>query len=139
MFNLPIFQDISFFDTKNSSDPKSFMMTVDIDQNPRYTANFYYNVGYITNCKSKLMQETGSYIVIINSENGGPNAIYCISRSNKLETGNIKELIKSNGISNEMLDLEWNPYEYPLLKLKTNQRYKETTSINFYIKIITSF
>lgn len=144
-FKFPIFKDLSFFDTffkkpdDNSitTDTDAFIMSLDIN---KYA--YSHEIGYINNFRNKCMRETGSYILIINSKNGsGPNAIYCISKSDKSKAGNIKELIKTNGILNDSLELDWNPHEYPVLKLKTNNlRYNNKEKILYFsVKVITSF
>mgnify|MGYP006947821476 CR=1 FL=1 len=82
-----------------------------------------------------------SFIIIINSkEKGGPNAIYCISRSDVSKSGTIRELVKSHGVNDDELELTWNPYEYPLLQIRTKlYLYNKNNRIDFTVNVITSF
>lgn len=107
----------------------------------RFLGYTNFSIGYITNNKFKKIKKTGSFLIIINSENkNGPNAIYCISKSDELKPGKIQELVRSDGLSNkDILDLVWNPNEYPFLRIKLRlDDYKEVNNINFYVKVITS-
>jgi hypothetical protein len=97
-------------------------------------------LGYLTPLVTlSHINETGSYIVIINSDTeGGATGIFAISKSDKLQFGNIKEIVVSNGLNGEMLNVDWEPCEYPKIllhihKLKSNQK---TVSFNFNIKIL---
>jgi hypothetical protein len=138
-----------FFNNSNdrieSTDPDSFTMSVSIKNNTDSllkTLNYStFDVGYINNIKTKYIKDIGSYIIIINSQtSGGANGIFCISRSDKSKPGTVKELIKSNGILDENIDLEWNPFEYPLLKSKLKiNNCKNTNMISYYVKVITNF
>jgi hypothetical protein len=95
-------------------------------------------IGYI-NHRFKI-KDTGCFIIMITSQNkSGPNAIYCISRSDKSLHGNIKELIKTKGINDESIELEWNPYEHPLLKMSLRPIDCKYNTINFLIKITSNF
>jgi len=97
------------------------------------------NFGYIRDT-SKL-KDTGSYIIIINSQtSGGPSAIYTISRSDKLLQGKINKLAFSEGVNGDIVEIVWNPGEFPLIKYyyKSVFNSEETKSqkISFLIKII---
>ena len=88
------------------------------------------------------MRLTGSFIIIINSENPfGPNAIYCISRSNISESGKIHELVKSNDTNDDqILDLIWDPFRYPLLNVKVKlDTFENIDVLKFYIRVVSSF
>ena len=97
--------------------------------------------------KDKILPISGiacfviSFIIIINSkEKGGPNAIYCISRSDVSKSGTIRELVKSHGVNDDELELTWNPYEYPLLQIRTKlYLYNKNNRIDFTVNVITSF
>lgn len=97
-------------------------------------------LGYLNNVtSSNRVKETGSYILIINSENNvGATGIFCLSRSDKSQYGNVKELCSSDGVYNEKITVEWDPYEYPKIilhihKLKTD---KKDILFSFNIKIV---
>jgi|UniRef100_A0A6C0ALK0 hypothetical protein len=97
------------------------------------------NIGYINN--QNKIKDCGSYIIIINSQNNtGPSAIYCISRSNKLLSGNINKLSYSEGINGDFIELDWNPGEYPLIKYNCKYVYNSDETnickLTFLIKII---
>lgn len=97
------------------------------------------NIGYINN--QNKIKDCGSYIIIINSQNTtGPSAIYCISRSNRLLSGNINKLSYSEGINGDCIELNWNPGEYPLIKYNYKYVYNSDETnvckLTFLIKII---
>lgn len=114
----------------------------------RKNINTIYHIGYI----NKYIRDTGSFIVIINSDQqNSTNAIFCISRSNKLNQGYVNKLIGSNQNNNEdNLEIDWNPGEYPRLVYnkctKNVNRYDKSlndksnykSKIIFYIKIIST-
>lgn len=105
----------------------------------RYLNSTTFTVGYINN-RFKKIRETGSFIIIVNSQEKGPNGIYCVSRSDPSKSGSVKELISSNGVGDESLEITWKPYEYPLLKFKTRlDNYKNKSEINFYVNVISTY
>lgn len=149
-FKFPSISDVSFFDTFfnndriKSTDPDSFTMNITLKNNSdsllRFLGHTTFSVGYINSTRTKNIKEIGSFIIIINSQTpGGANGIFCISRSDKSKHGKIQELVKTDGVLEDMIDLEWNPHEYPLLraKLKTNQYKKSVISYN--VKVISNF
>jgi hypothetical protein len=96
-------------------------------------------LGYV----NKNLLDTGSYIMIINAENeGGATGIFCISRSQKSEMGNIIKLVANDGIYNERLNIEWDPYEYPKIvlyihKLKKDKiQNKREIKFSYNVKIV---
>jgi hypothetical protein len=115
----------------------NIILSVDItNENKNYKGYTTLNIGYIK-------KDTGSFIIIINSkEKGGPNAIYCISRSDISKSGTINKLVKSDGINDDELELTWNPYEYPLLQIRTKlYLYNKNTNqnrIDFTVNVITT-
>lgn len=151
-FKFPSISDVSFFDSffNNSSDkiqttdPDSFTMSINVRNNSdsflRFLGHTSFTVGYINNTRTKHIKEIGSFIIIINSQTpGGANGIFCISRSDKSKPGKIQELVKTNGILDDIIDLEWNPHEYPLLKTKLKLADHKKGIINYHVKVITNF
>jgi hypothetical protein len=136
------FNPISWFEdlfNMNQSVPEigdnNIILSLDIsNENKNYKGYTTLNIGYIK-------RDTGSFIIIINSkEKGGPNAIYCISRSDVSKSGTIRELVKSHGVNDDELELTWNPYEYPLLQIRTKlYLYNKNNRIDFTVNVITSF
>lgn len=133
------FNPISWFeDLFNKSLPEigdnNIILSLDIsNENKNYKGYTTLNIGYIK-------KDTGSFIIIINSkEKGGPNAIYCISRSDVSKSGTIRELVKSDGVNDDELKLTWNPYEYPLLQIRTKLYLYNKNNIDFTVNAITSF
>lgn len=108
--------------------------------------NTTYHIGYI----SKYIKDTGSFIIIINSDNqdkeNSVNAIFCISRSNKLNQGYVNKLTGSNqNNSEDNLNIEWNAGEYPCLIYnkcaKNINQYSlcnKSSKIIFNIKVIST-
>lgn len=111
--------------------------------------NTTYHISYI----SKYISDTGSFIIIINSDKqdkeDSVNAIFCISRSNKLSKGSVNKLTGSDQNNNEdNLSIEWNAGEYPCLIYhkcaKNINRYNslkfnnKSSKIIFYIKVIST-
>lgn len=125
--------------TQHSLDDHSSLILSTELFDKKYTGFTTINVGYL-NHRFKI-KDTGCFIIMITSQNkSGPNAIYCISRSDKSLHGNIKELIKTNGINDESIELEWNPYEYPLLSMRLKpMHYNNQNTINFLVKITSNF
>lgn len=141
---------LNFFNSK-TNDKNSFEMIKNVTEKELYEFNsgtykdFHYsvNIGYITSKYVPDIKDTGCYIIMINSQmTEGPNAIFCISRSDKSKSGNIQCLVESKGTSNDTLELVWNPYEYPSILLKHNfnrkQILKDSKELNlkYSIKII---
>lgn len=92
---------------------------------------------------NKNINDTGSYILVINSEKEqGATGIFCISRSKKSEIGYVNKLVANDGMYNEILNVEWDPYEYPKIILHIHKLNKDKIQnkreINFMynIKII---
>lgn len=153
-FKFPIFEDLF---APHSNDPNAFTMSIKINTFKNNTNNtsllrqdYYTNIskiGYINGYITNKIKDYGSYILIVNScKQGGPNAIFCISRSDVLQPGNINILTESHGINNDSIELEWNPGEYPLLKYKYKTLYDKKEGGNvmsykliFFIKIISTF
>lgn len=132
-----VFENL-FMSVPKVEDPQSIILSTKLENNNK-SVNIVLTIGYLNN-RLKCMKETGSFIIIINSQlPDGPNGIYCISRSNKLLPGSINALIETPGVHDERLVLEWNPCEYPLLKIKTNPiNYKTNQNLFFYVKAITT-
>lgn len=75
---------------------------------------------------NKGIKDTGSYILVINSDKEeGATGIFCTSKSKKSERGSINKLVSNNGIYNEILNVEWEPYEYPKLILQIHKLNKD--------------
>jgi len=112
----------------------NIILSLDIsNENKNYKGYTTLNIGYIK-------KNTGSFIIVVNSnEKDGPNAIYCISRSDVSKSGIIKELVKSDGVNDDVLGLTWDPYEYPLLQIRTKLYLYNKNHIDFTINVITSF
>lgn len=152
-FKFPSISEVSFFDTFfgnsndkiQTTDPDSFNLTVNLKNNTdsflRFLGHTSFNVGYINCTKTKNIKEAGAFIIIINSQTqGGANGIFCISRSDKSKPGKIQELVKTDGILEDIIDLEWNPHEYPLLKTKLKlNNYKNKHLVGYHIKVVSNF
>ena len=142
-FKLPsfsIFYDL-FYSQPKINDPESSLLCLRIpydNLNIKYQNTF--TIGYLRNNQFKCIKDTGSFIIIINSDfKDGPNGIYCISRSDISSNGTVKPLIESNNKFGDSFELIWNPFEYPKLNIKTKlNNYKDIT-LFFYVKITTSF
>ena len=161
-FKFPLFEEL-FIGSPQSKDPNTYVMSIKIDTYKSDILDKYLTlypskittktmrIGYINGFITNKIKDHGSYIIIINSyQTGGPNSIFCISRSDKLSHGIINKLIDSKGIHNDSIELEWNPAEYPLLKYnyktlynfnKTDIEYNNIISskLTFFIKIISTF
>lgn len=136
LFPLSLF-DVLFDDnSKILKDDESFCMEVKLE---KYSKISY--IGYITNKYYKNMKDIGSYIIIVNSNLNGPNAIYSISKANMMQDGCISILSNSADINGNTLELEWNKGEFPLLKYKASSLVCDVTDnkLLFIIKVITSF
>jgi hypothetical protein len=140
MFNLPLFNQLS----KSNNDTVIISKEINVHKPEihkmyKNVSTKSINIGYINNINN--IKDCGSYIIIINSQNNtGPSAIYCISRSNKLLSGNINKLSYSEGICGDLVELIWNPGEYPLIKYKYKYVYNSDETnvckLTFLIKII---
>jgi hypothetical protein len=143
MFNLSLFNQSSSNDniiiiSKEINVHKSEILNKYLKMYSRVSTKSI-NIGYINN--QNKIKDCGSYIIIINSQNNtGPSAIYCISRSNKLLSGNINKLSYSEGINGDFIELDWNPGEYPLIKYNYKYVYNSDETnvckLTFLIKII---
>jgi hypothetical protein len=137
---VPTFEDLftfPSFSTQEQSDHTSTILSTELSDK-KYNFFTTISVGYI-NHRFKI-KDTGCFIIMITSQiTSGPNAIYCISRSDKSLHGNIKELIKTNGVNDESIELEWNPYEYPLLKIRLKPTNYKYNTINFLVKVNSNF
>ena len=146
-FKLPLFSifDNLFYTQSKTIDPESSILCLripyDNSVNIKYKNKF--TIGYLRNNQFKCIKESGSFIIIVNSNfKHGPNGIYCISRSDSLLQGTVKPLIESNGKFDDSLELIWNAGEYPILNIQTKlNNYKDMniTNLSFYVKIISSF
>lgn len=129
-----------FFNNPTSEDPDVKLLTLrvknSLDTMLRYFGLTTLTVGYLTNTKFKI-KDTGLYVITINSHfKNGPHAIYCISRSVVSESGVVKEIVSSKGKNGECLELDWNPYEYPLLTVKLKlTEYNQDHPLHFFVKI----
>lgn len=93
------------------------------------------SIGYI----NRGVQQTGCYMILIkSSEDGGPNGIYSLSRSNKTMNGSVAKLACSNGISGDSIDIEWQPECLPhvILQYCNNDSKSESIKFKFKIKVI---
>jgi len=132
LFPLSLFDD----NCKILTDNDSFIMEVKFEKYSKIS-----NIGYLTNKYYKNMKDIGSYIIIVNSNSDGPNAIYAISKANMMQDGYINILSSSPDINGNSLELEWNKGEYPLLKYKSSTLVcnNDNNKLLFIIKVITSF
>jgi hypothetical protein len=148
-FKFPNFSGISFFDdlftqrpTSDDPDVKVLSLRVRnvIDSMLRYLGHTTLTIGYLNNTKFDI-KDTGAYVITVNSHfANGPNAIYCISRSLTSEPGTVKELVSSNGKNNECFELQWNPYEYPLLRINLKLGdHTKNQCLDFFVKISKGF
>ena len=110
------------FITKTPKDPGSFYMSTNACG------------GYI---RDSIIRDTGAFFIIINSKFS--NAIFAISKTNKIDNGTINKLC---GSGND-LNILWEPGEYPYLQFvdkgNSKERYNKTKKLEFYIKVVTSF
>jgi hypothetical protein len=137
------FNELFSNNTENIQDENTLVLKVYLRNTNESLLRFFQfttlTIGYINN-RFKRMRETGSFIIIVNSHSKGPTGIYAVSRSDKSKQGSVKEIICSNGLNDETIELTWDPYEYPLLKFKTKlDNYKNQSSINFYVSVISTF
>lgn len=146
-FKLPLFDEL--FNINSKPDPHTNIMSINIEtynsniKNSINTITREHKIGYLNKNKIK---DYGSYIIIVNSlKENGPNCIFCISKSSKLSQGNITKLTNCPGIDNDVLELKWNPCEYPLLTYNYNIPYNTSSydskniKLTFFIKIISTF
>lgn len=107
--------------------------------------SLYYtiNIGYISSKYVQNIKDTGCFIIMISSQiSEGPNAIFCLSRSDKSKSGDINPLVSSNGKCGDKLDITWNPMEHPCILLKHNfikkQVLKEDTKlrVGYNVKVV---
>lgn len=101
------------------------------------------NIGYITSKYVTNIKDTGCMMIMISSQiPEGPNAIFCLARSDKNKQGDINTLVSSAGKCGDKIDIMWNPMEYPCILLKHNftkkQTLKEDTKLRlgYNIKVI---
>lgn len=139
LFNLP-----SLFTFDTPQEPNSKVLTVQVKENSniflKYLPNTRLTISYLNNNLFKQIKENGSFIIIVNSKNPeGPNGIYCISRSNNESQGTIKTLVDSKGKMGDILELVWNPYEFPKLSIVLRDNTYKTTTLSFYVNVISSF
>jgi len=107
--------------------------------------SLYYtmNIGYISSKYVQNIKDTGCFIIMISSQiPDGPNAVFCLSRSDKSKSGDVTPLVSSTGKCGDKLDIRWNPMEHPCLLLKHNfikkQILKEDTKLRlgYNIKVL---
>jgi len=139
-FKLPsftIFDDL-FYTQPKTNDPESSLLCLRIPYENKYKNKFM--IGYLRNNQFKCIKDTGSFIIIINSDlKHGPTGIYCISRSDSSLQGTVKTLVESNSKFGDSFELVWNPFEYPSLNINYNGKDKNIKTLFFHVKIITSF
>jgi hypothetical protein len=146
-FKLPLFSifDDIFYTQPKTDDPESSLLCLRIPYDNSVDIKYIntFTIGYLRNNQFKCIKDTGSFIIIINSDfKNGPNGIYCISRSDNLLSGTVKPLVESNGKFEDSLELTWNAGEYPRLNIRTKlSNYKDINikTLFFYVKVITSF
>ena len=112
------------------------MYNFDYDTNYPREYSYTIDIGYITSKYVPTIKDTGCYMIMIESQiSEGPNAIFCIARSDKSKSGTIQTIVSSVGKSNDRLEVKWNPMEYPCILLKHNfirkQILKEETPLRF--------
>jgi hypothetical protein len=141
--NLPDFSLNPFSNSKtNQNNDTSFEIVKYVTEKNMYdydytsSPRFSIHIGYITSKYVPNIKDTGCYIIMINSQiNDGPNAIFCLSRSDKTKKGIINTLVNSDGKVGDRLEIIWNPMEHPCILLKHNfskkQILKEDTKLRF--------
>lgn len=78
-------------------------------------------IGYITSKYVQNIKDTGCYTIMVNSQiSEGPNAVFCLARSDKSKKGEINTLVSSVGKVGDKLEIMWNPMEHPCILLKHN-------------------
>lgn len=153
---LPTMPNIpNLFSSKQQNPETTFEIVKYVTENDMYTRDhtilnktfdsLYYtiNIGYITTKYVQNIKDTGCFIIMISSQiSEGPNAIFCLSRSDKLKSGDINTLVSSLGKCGDKLDIMWNPMEHPCILLKHNfikkQILKEDTKLRlgYNVRII---
>lgn len=150
MSNIP-----NLFSSKQQNPETTFEIVKYVTENDMYTRDhtilnktfdsLYYtiNIGYITTKYVQNIKDTGCFIIMISSQiSEGPNAIFCLSRSDKSKSGDINTLVSSLGKCGDKLDIMWNPMEHPCILLKHNfikkQILKEDTKLRlgYNVRII---
>ena len=108
---------------------------------PNYRGHTTFNMSYINSTKFPNIRDTGAFFVIVNStERGGANAIYCISRGDPSKSGDVNTLVKSNGIKDSIIELSWQPFEYPVLSVDVKlYEYPEKPTLYYYVRVISCF
>jgi hypothetical protein len=122
------------FNTKTAKDPESFCMSVRIPSLSIHESKI--DIGYINTYYCKNIRDTGSYFIIINSKFS--NAIFAISKTNRIDTGTINKVTESG----DNINIIWDPCEYPHLHYVVNNKNNicdKTKKLDLYIKVITSF
>lgn len=104
--------------------------------NKTYDFMYTLTIGYISSKYVPHIKDTGCLIIMISSQIAeGPNAIFCLARSDKSQPGNINTLVNSSGKCGDKLDIIWNPMEHPCVLLKHNftkkQILKDDTQLRF--------
>jgi hypothetical protein len=140
-----------FSSSKETTKDTTFELVKTVTENEMYsydynkTSDFMYTItiGYISSKYVQNIKDTGCLMVMISSQIAeGPNAIFCLARSDKSISGNINTLISSNGKCGDKLDIIWNPMEHPCVLLKHNftkkQILKDDTKLRlgYNVKVI---
>lgn len=112
------------------------MYTFEYDTSYPREYSYTIDIGYITSKYVPTIKDTGCYMIMVESQiSEGPNAIFCIARSDKSKSGTVQTIVSSVGKSNDRLEIKWNPMEYPCILLKHNfirkQILKEETPLRF--------
>lgn len=118
--NMPVIPNPFAGSRTNQNNDKSFELVKYVTERGMYD---YQNItiGYITSKYVRDIKDTGCYLIMINSQiNEGPNAVFCLSRSDKMKQGNVNTLVSSEGKVGDKLDIVWNPMEHPCVLLKHN-------------------
>jgi len=137
LLSFTIFDDL-FYTQPKTNDPESSLLCLRIPNENKYKNIF--TIGYLRNNQFKCIKDTGSFIIIINSDLiDGPTGIYCISRSDSSLQGTVKTLVESNSKFGDSFELVWDPLEYPLLNINYNGKDRNIRTLFFHVKIITSF
>ncbi len=113
------------FITKTPKDQDSFYMSTNISKYEKT------GVGYINTYYCNTIRDTGAFFIIINSKFA--NAIFAISKTNRMDNGVINKLCNSG----DDLDILWDQGEYPYLQFTCKDN--KTKKLEFYIKVVTSF
>lgn len=134
------FDDL-FVTKPRARDDNSFIMNICVDK-----YRLIETVGYINSTQYSNMRDTGCFIIIVNTyptnntSVSGPNAIFCIAKSETYSSGTVNTLVQSTNRFGDTFELEWNPGEYPLL-MYNYKRYDERNDrrLFFVVKVLTSF